>query len=300
MRIDSAINEYILSLSINDGKADNTVKSYTRDLQIYQNYLEDKNYLNLKEINPAVINGFLSYAGKKYSNASVNRLKTVVRSFHSYLNFKYGLSDPSENIEVHKTSKRLPVFCTKDEVERLMKTFLDSNEEIFDHALIECIYGCGLRVSECTGLKISQVNLEDGFLKVLGKGSKERIVPVPYQTKEIMKTYFINVRPLWLNTRNTSFFINKQGRSTYPRYVEEMLKRHVAMADISKDITPHKLRHSYATHLLEGGSDLRSIQELLGHSDISTTEIYTHVQTERLKENYLKYHPLGDNVKLKK
>lgn len=301
MTIDGAVSEYIRSLEINDGKALNTVKSYNRDLKLYGAFLHKNGITDIKKVNPTIINDFLASISSHYSISSINRIKTSIKSFHSYMNFKYDLKDPTVNIEVHKAIKRLPVFCTQEEVERLMKTFNDEDiHDLYDHALLECIYGCGLRVSECCGLKISQVNLEDGFLKILGKGNKERIVPIPNRTRDILKDYLFDVRSVWAKKSTNLFFINRLGKPCYPRYVESMLKLRVEMAQIKKPITPHKLRHSYATHLLEGGADLRVIQELLGHSDISTTEIYTHVETERLKESYIKYHPLSKAGGLKK
>ena len=171
-------------------------------------------------------------------------------------------------------------------------------EDLFNHALLETIYGLGLRVSECCDLRTSQINLEDGFANIIGKGNKERLVPIPSMTLEIMKKYFHNVRSLWLNRPDNHFFINRKGKKVYREYVEKMLRNSVISAGIRKNLTPHKLRHSYATHLLEGGANLRAIQELLGHSDISTTEIYTHVESERLKNTYLKAHPLANETEL--
>lgn len=301
MNIENSINEYIKSIEINDGKADNTVKSYSRDLNIYSNYLNSKDINDIMSINYEVVDDFLATVSKKYSNSSINRLKTSIKSFHSFLNFKYNINDPTVNVEVHRSVKRLPVFCTVEEIDRLMNTFDDTNnEDLFNHAILECIYGCGLRVSECCDLTISQVNIDDRVLKVLGKGNKERIVPIPLRTSVLLKDYLYKVRILWQKKSNNRFFINKHGRSIYPRYVEYMLKSRVDIAHIKKPITPHKLRHSYATHLLEGGADLRVIQELLGHSDISTTEIYTHIETERLKQSYSMYHPLAKNGGQKK
>lgn len=299
MKITEAIKDYLFNITVNDGKAQSTCESYTRDLNIYQNYLSSLKLTNIDQINDEVIRNFVVYASKKYSNSSLNRLKVSVRSFHNYLSFKYDFPNPAISIQVSKSIKRLPIYCTHDEIERIMNVFSDSFEDTFDKCILETIYGCGLRVSECCDLKISQVNLNDGFLKILGKGNKERVVPIPNRTNEIMKLYFNNIRGLWLKNSNSNFFINKLSNPIYPRYVEKMLQNTIIKAGIDKNITPHKLRHSYATHLLEGGADLRSIQELLGHSDISTTEIYTHVESERMKKSYLKFHPLSNERGLK-
>lgn len=294
MKIDIAIKDYIHSLSTSDGKSNNTIEAYSRDLKFYHDFLSEKGISDTKKIDYITVDEYVAYLNNKYSQSSASRAKTAIRNFHRYLNFKYDIKDPSLNITVSKGEKRLPVYCTKKEVEQLMSVFDDEdNNELFNHTILETIYGLGLRVSECCGLKTNQVNLDDGFVKVLGKGSKERIIPIPEATKRYMKLYFSNVRPIWLNKSTNLFFINSNGRKIYNEYVERMLQETVVKANIKKHITPHKLRHSYATHLLEGGADLRVIQELLGHSDISTTEIYTHVEAQRLKNTYLSSHPFA-------
>ena len=299
MKLNRAINEYIINIETHEGKSLNTVKSYSCDLKTYSNYLKSLSIDDTNEIDDVIVNNFVSSLLKKYSINSSNRIKTSIRNFHQYLAYKYDEKDPTINVEVIRREKRLPVYCTQEELDNLMSSFGDSNEDIFKHAILETIYGLGLRVSECCELRISQVNLKDGFVNVLGKGGKERLVPIPKLTKDLMNVYFNNIRPLWYKKASNYFFINKFSRKIYPRYVERVINEYIVKANINKEITPHKLRHSYATHLLEGGADLRSIQELLGHSDISTTEIYTHVDSNRLKSSYLKAHPLVNSGGLK-
>ena len=298
MKIDRAIKEYIFELQNNEGKADKTIVSYSTDLELYKQYLLKNNIENIEEIDDQLLRTFIISLSKKYANSSLNRIKVSVRNFHHFLSFKYDIADPSFVLQVSKNIKRLPIYCTIKEIDEIMSVFDENSEQdILDKTLLETIYGCGLRVSECCNLMISQVNLNDGFLKILGKGNKERIIPIPNRTNKMMKLYFNNIRPIWLKNSSNYFFILKTGHQVYTEYVEKMLKSVVSKTHIKKNITPHKLRHSYATHLLEGGADLRSIQELLGHSDISTTEIYTHVEANRMKQSYLKFHPLskGDN-----
>ena len=295
MKVIDAINDYLFTAEVNDGKASKTIVSYKRDLTIYNNFLEKNKITEIEKIQDTDIKDFITFLNKDYSVASINRIKTSVRNLHTFLNFKYGFKDPSITVKVNKREKRLPIYCTVDEITQIMNYFKDSPKDILDKCLLETIYGLGLRVSECTDLKVNQVNLEDGFVKVLGKGNKERVVPIPTKTKELMYKYFTEIRPLWAqNATINKFFINPKGKSLYPKYVENLLSKIVIDLGLKKNITPHKLRHSYATHLLEGGADLRSIQELLGHSDISTTEIYTHVDTKRLKNTYTSYHPLAN------
>lgn len=301
MNLSQAIKEYIMSLCYAEGRSDNTVESYSRDLKKYESFLNENNITDVESVKDVHINEFVNKINKQYSSATINRLKTSIRNFHRFLNFKYDFKDPSINLTVSKGEKRLPIYATEDEIERLMSVFNDDiPEELFNHAILETIYGLGLRVSECCNLKTNQVNLIEGFVNVIGKGNKERLIPIPDKTKQIMNLYFRNVRPLWLKKSTNNFFINKFGRVIYSEYVEKMLRESNIKANIKKHITPHKLRHSYATHLLQGGADLRVIQELLGHSDISTTEIYTHIDSKRLMDTYSKAHPFANLNDLKK
>ena len=300
MKLDQAIREYIISLSTAEGKAKNTVESYSRDLRQYSDYLKENNITDTSKIEEETIYSYIDDLNDRYASTSINRIKTTIRNFHHYLNFKYNLKDPSLNVATSKGKKRLPVYATKQEIEKLMSVFNDEDpQDLFDHTILETIYGLGLRVSECCDMRKSQVNLTDGFVKILGKGNKERLIPIPEKTKKLMHMYFANVRTLWQKKNTNRFFINHFGKPIYSEYVENLIRNKAYEAGIKKPLTPHKLRHSYATHLLEGGADLRVIQELLGHSDISTTEIYTHVEQERLKEAYMNAHPFANRKKLK-
>ena len=300
MKLDQAIREYIISLSTAEGKAKNTVESYSRDLRQYSDYLKENNITDTSKIEEETIYSYIDDLNDRYASTSINRIKTTIRNFHHYLNFKYNLKDPSLNVATSKGKKRLPVYATKQEIEKLMSVFNDEDpQDLFDHTILETIYGLGLRVSECCDMRTSQVNLTDGFVKILGKGNKERLIPIPDKTKKLMHMYFANVRTLWQKKNTNRFFINHFGKPIYSEYVENLIRNKAYEAGIKKPLTPHKLRHSYATHLLEGGADLRVIQELLGHSDISTTEIYTHVEQERLKEAYMNAHPFANCNKLK-
>ena len=301
MKLDKAIREYIFALSTSEGKAANTVESYSRDLKKYVGFLQDRGIQDAEKVREEDIFSYTDKLINDYSSASINRIKVSIRNFHRFLNFKYDLKDPSLNLKTSKGKKRLPVYATKNEIDQLMSVFDDEDiDDRFKHTILETIYGLGLRVSECCDLRVSQVNLRDGFVKVLGKGNKERVVPIPDQTRKMMEHYFSNIRPLRIKKNTNLFFINRLGKKIYPQYVEKIIQEKLEEAGLHKHLTPHKLRHSYATHLLEGGADLRVIQELLGHSDISTTEIYTHVQAERLKETYMKAHPLAKEKDLDK
>lgn len=293
MTIQEAIDDFLTDLATVEGRSQSTINNYHRDLKKYYNFLSTKNIVNIEDVTDLIIDEYIDSLNDNYSINSINRSKSSIRNFHHNLNFKYSFKDPTLNLTLSKREKRLPIYGTKDEIEEIMNYFDDSdNEDLFKHTILETIYGLGLRISECCNLKTNQVNLNDGFVNVIGKGDKERLIPIPKKTLKTMKLYFFNVRPLWLKKSTNYFFINKFSKKIYPGYVQHYLRYVVNDLGIKKHLTPHKLRHSYATHLLEGGADLRVIQELLGHADISTTEIYTHVESERLSSSYKKYHPL--------
>ncbi|HCY05946.1 MAG: tyrosine-type recombinase/integrase [Erysipelotrichaceae bacterium] len=291
MKLEKLFKEYLVNLRINESKSELTIKNYSSDLDKYLGFLSTEGIEDVEDVKFDLINEFIKNQSTFKASSSVARMASSIRSFHRFISFKYDLKDPTLNLEVKNKSKRLPIFATIDEVDKIMAYFTNENQDVLNHALLETIYCCGLRVSECTKLTVSQVNLEQKILRVLGKGSKERIIPIPENSLAVIKNYYNNVRPLWLKKRTNLFFINRFGKHITTEYVENMIKFVCEEVGITKKITPHKLRHSFATHLLEGGADLRTIQELLGHSDIRTTEIYTHVQKERLKESYNNFFP---------
>lgn len=297
MIVDKAFKNYFTYLSFSS-KSQSTIKSYKRDLMKYYNYLNDINIVDIEQIKYHDLEQFISMQIDKLSDVSIARLKTSIRCFHKFLYEHYDLSDPSINLQVNRKYKKLPTYLTKRETEELFSIFNDEDDlDIFKHALIEMIYSLGLRVSECCDLKLNQVNLNERFIRVIGKGDKERIIPIPQGSIDIIKKYYPSIRYKWLKENSKDkdyFFINRLSRKIKPLYVQRLLKSIINQTSIKKPITPHKLRHSYATHLLEGGADLRSVQELLGHSNISTTEIYTHIENTHLKKVYLNNHPLAE------
>lgn len=292
MTLESAFKEYIIEITVRNPKASKTVSSYSHDVDDYIQFLLKKGIDEVEQIKYANIENYVIYLRKNISANSVARKCSSIRGFHEFLSFKYDFSNPANNLEVSKQRNILPVYCTIEEINRIMAIFNDEiPKDIFNHAILEIIYACGLRVSECVQLNISQVDLQTKMVRVLGKGNKERIVPLPDGTVPILVKYFDTVRPLWIKKNSKLFFINHLGNHVTTEYVESMLKYTCNQAGIKKIITPHKLRHSFATHLLQGKADLRSIQELLGHSNIATTEIYTHVQNQRLLDSYSAFHP---------
>lgn len=297
MKLDEALKEYLMHIRINEGKSRRTGISYEEDLKQYIAWLKEKGIRDTKKITSDLVEDFIVAQQKEKASASVVRMASSIRSFHRDLAFMHDEKDPSLNLEVHKDTKRLPVFCTVDEINRLMSSFDDEDpRQYLDHAILEMIYACGLRVSEVTTLTLNRVDLDAGKCRVLGKGDKERIVPIPDGSVAFLKGYRDIVRPVFLKGRSNLFFLNRFGRRITSKYVENLLVQKCNELNFKKHITPHKLRHSYATHMLQGGADLRTIQEILGHSNIATTEIYTHVQNRQLFDSYEMYHPGGSDL----
>lgn len=299
MKLDLAYKKYMSWLTVNEGKSPNTIDNYGRDLRGYLAWLQQEKITDTAAISGQLIEQYLQSQKDVKAVRSIAREAAAIRSFHHYLAFVYDAKDPSVNIEVRHSEDDLPVYATRAEMDRLLSSFTNANpKEILDHALLEFIYACGLRVSEAVNLTLNRVNLEEGMVRVLGKGNKERLVPVPKGSVPVLKRYLEIVRPLFVKKPMAQFFVNSCGRPVTVRYVELLVREKCEEAGIDKHLTPHKLRHSYATHLLQGGADLRSIQELLGHADIGTTEIYTHVADKQLVDSYQKFNPVASHPTL--
>lgn len=299
MKLDLAYKKYMSWLTVNEGKSPNTIDNYGRDLRGYLAWLQQEEITDTDAISGQLIEQYLQSQKDVKAVRSIAREAAAIRSFHHYLAFVYDAKDPSVNIEVRHSEDDLPVYATRAEMDRLLSSFTNANpKDILDHALLEFIYACGLRVSEAVNLTLNRVNLEEGMVRVLGKGNKERLVPVPKGSVPVLKRYLEIVRPLFVKKPMAQFFVNSCGRPVTVRYVELLVREKCEEAGIDKHLTPHKLRHSYATHLLQGGADLRSIQELLGHADIGTTEIYTHVADKQLVDSYQKFNPVASHPSL--
>lgn len=292
MKLAQALKKYLVHIRLNDGKGEKTTSAYHSDLNQYIAWLEKQGIEDTDDITGSMIEEFIALQSLEKSSASIVRMAASVRSFHHDLAFMNDVNDPSLNLEVHKGPRTLPVYCTPEEIEKLMNSF-DHHDpvQLLDHVLLETIYSCGLRVSELTGLTMNRVDLDTMKLRVLGKGDKERIVPIPSGAIPLLKEYRDIIRPVWVKQKTNLFFINRFGRKVTSRYVEQLLQKKCVELNFDKHITPHKLRHSYATHMLQGGADLRSIQEILGHANVSTTEIYTHIQNKQMFDAYHKFHP---------
>ena len=289
-----AIAEYLNNLEYNEAKSKKTIASYHNDLNKLLTYCNNHNIIKINYLSFDDLNNCIIENSKLLSVNSLNHLRTAIKNLFNYLNFKYNFNNIASKIEIKKAYKKLPEYCSKEEIHKIFAYFDDQiDEEFLFHTIFETIYGLGLIISELIKLKISDFN--DNIVRIHGKGAKIRMIPLTKHLEKRLNNYKENYRNKYNILHSDLLFIKMNGKKLYDYEIENYLKKIVRSVGINKTITPHKLRHSYATHLLENGLDLRSIQELLGHSDISTTEIYTHINKRRLKESYLKYHPLNKN-----
>ncbi|HEX9078441.1 MAG TPA: site-specific tyrosine recombinase XerD [Desulfuromonadaceae bacterium] len=284
-------------LLVEKGLAGNTLEAYSRDIGHYLNHLEREGRGEIREVRPLDIAAFIAHlkeAGLKPRSRA--RCLSAIRMFHRFLLLEsYCDANPAAIIEAPKAGTRLPSFLTSREVDRLLEAA--SGEEAIDlrdRAMLELLYATGLRVSELVALKQRDVNMEAGFLLTMGKGEKERLVPIGESARAVVADYCALVRPaLDRDGSSPHLFLSRLGRRMTRQAFWNIIKKRAAGAGITKNISPHTLRHSFATHLLENGADLRSVQIMLGHADLSTTQIYTHVTRERLKKLHQEIHPRG-------
>lgn len=300
MKLSDAIEEYLDFLRIERGCALNTIQSYERDLALYERFVERTGERAVDEIEPAEVQEFesgLMEGGQ--SPSTVKRRMSAVKGFHRFcVREDIAKGNPAEAIRLPKLAERLPDALSIDEIGRLLDGLQDTSETgMRDRALLEVLYGCGLRASEACGLDVGDVFLDDGILRIFGKGSKERMVPISGMAKSALGEYLSSARSaLSLRARQMrpdalqAVFLNARGTRLTRQGLHLIVARAGEAAGIER-LHPHTLRHSFATHMLQGGADLRAIQEMLGHSDISTTQIYTHVDRAHMFEEYRHAHP---------
>ncbi|MEK4301253.1 site-specific tyrosine recombinase XerD [Oceanobacillus sp. FSL W8-0428] len=290
-----ALEDFYHFLRVERGLSDNTITSYQRDLTAYEKQLTKIGYNEWNDISRNDIMCFLyelKDSGK--STATISRHISSIRSFHQFLiRESIADTDPSLHIETPKKERKLPDTLSQEEVEKLLSIETTTPLSLRNKAMLELLYATGLRVSEMIGLKMEDLHLSMGFVQCMGKGSKERIVPLGDTAKKVLEEYMQTARKELLkkNKQENALFVNQHGRPLSRQGFWKILKGLAMEAEVHKTITPHTLRHSFATHLLENGADLRIVQEMLGHADISTTQIYTHVTKARLKDIYQTYHP---------
>lgn len=295
--MDLYLKDFIHYLTVEKGLAENTILSYERDLKSYLTFLQEKvEIIDLNQVQRTHIIQFLSElkdGGK--SSKTIARHIASIRAFHQFLlREKMVDDDPSVHIDTPKQERSLPKVLTMKEVEILLEGNRTGDHfDLRNKAMLEILYATGIRVSELISLNMGDVHLEMGFVRCVGKGKKERIIPLGRAAKEAVKIYLEKGRPHLVSPKHTdhALFLNHHGKRMTRQGFWKILKRIAQDAGIKKELTPHTLRHSFATHLLENGADLRAVQEMLGHADISTTQIYTHVTKTRLKDVYTQFHP---------
>ena len=295
MAINNILMDYLHYLKVERGLSENTINSYGIDLKLFLEYLRENEIPSFKQVNKDVIVNYMqSEKNNNKANSSILRSVSSLRKFFQYLaQEKIIEKDPMLLIDTPKKKQHLPQVLTKEEVEKLLHS--PNTGQVLglrDRAMLELMYATGLRISEIINLKLEDLHLTMGTLQTLGKGHKERIVPVGDEAIKWVNRYLEEARPKLLKQKRSNYlFLNFHGNNLTRQGVWKNLKAEVRKAGIQKNITPHTLRHSFATHILENGADLRIVQELLGHADISTTQIYTHLSNKQLADIYNRAHP---------
>ncbi|OPX83769.1 MAG: Tyrosine recombinase XerD [Pelotomaculum sp. PtaB.Bin104] len=290
------LEEFIYHLDVERGLAENTLSSYRLDLNGYMAFCRDGGLGTLEQADRNTVMSYLwqlQLAG--CAPATIARHLAALRSFYKYLLREDLITrDPTAGLEFPKSVQKLPRVLTVEEMKLLLgQPALNEPTGLRDKAMLELLYATGIRVSELVSLNLEHVNLESGFIRCFGKGSRERIVPLGDVAAHFLKEYLLGGRSKLMIAGGdiTALFVNQHGRRLTRQGFWKILKKYATKANINKEITPHTFRHSFATHLLENGADLRSVQEMLGHADISTTQIYTHLTRQRLREVYARSHP---------
>ena len=292
---DGALDDYIQHLRVERGLSRHTVDGYASDLGKFGSWLADERVV-LDEVDEPTVAGFLVTLSQQGLSARTQaRALSSIRGFFRFLVHEHRHPrDPTELLEGPRLLAKLPDILNRDEVLRLLQAPVGNKpNRVRDRAMLHTMYAAGLRVSELVNLDLGDVNLEDGFVAVLGKGNKRRIVPLGAHARAAMGEYLVEVRSKWARPASRACFVTARGKAMTRQGFWAIVKKYARAAGITKPISPPKLRHSFATHLLAGGADLRSVQTMLGHADISTTQIYTHVTGDHLRKMHERYHPRG-------
>jgi integrase/recombinase XerD len=299
---EAVARRYLEHLTVERGLADNTLEAYRRDLERYVAFLNGRRVHDLDDVDPKTIRAFIASVsasthgpdGEPYRATTVSRMLSAVRTLHRFA-LREGLvtDDPTAGVVRPRLPRALPHPLTVEEVTAIVEAPGDGTPVAArDRAILELLYGAGLRISELVGLDVDDVDLEDASVRVLGKGSKERLVPIGRMARDAVAAYLTRARPALATSRSrAALFLNARGGRLTRQSCSRLLDAHRTRAGITRVVTPHDLRHSFATHLLEGGADVRVVQELLGHASVATTQVYTLVTTEHLRATYYTAHP---------
>ncbi len=295
------VDEYLTVLKFEKNLSENTIAAYKRDLMKFIDFAKTKKKVSdVDEITHETVSEYFNYLRKtEIAVSSSARNLSSLKGFFKYLDANnYVRRDPTEKLLPMRTERKLPEVLSVEETEKILNAPDTSNKlGLRDRAILELLYSSGLRVSELTNLKIPDIFFDEEVLRILGKGSKERIVPFGQSAEKFLKEYLYKSRPL-LEKRNRSenfVFLNSRGGKLSRMSIWQIVNKYVKQAGITKEVHPHTFRHSFATHLIEGGADLRAVQEMLGHADISTTQIYTHIDRDFIRQEYKEHHPLEKN-----
>ncbi len=296
---DEVLDRFLHHIQISRTGSADTQDAYRRDVERFLGYLEDEKIKSFEKVDKAVISDYVmrlrsgDFGKQPLSNASYARNLSSLRSFFRYLNKYEGVeNNPVRQFKGSVPRRKLPDFLTFDQMETLLKSFdLSKPADIRDRCIIEVMYACGLRVSECASLQVSRIRLSERYLSVIGKESKERMVPFYGRCAKLIELYLKEARPQFKQETTDILFLNQKGKPLSTRSIQDICAKRGELAGLSVHVHPHMIRHSFATHLLDNGADLRVVQELLGHENLSTTQIYTHVTSDRLRAAVDKAHP---------
>ncbi len=292
------LQEFLSILKLEKNYSENTVAAYSSDVSKFLSFVKEEDITDLNAIGSSTVSEFFKILKKEGLNSSTTaRYSSSLKSFFSYLyQSKYIQNDPTEKIASTKLSRKLPHVLSIQEIDKILdQPDISDVLGLRNRAMLELLYSSGLRVSELINLKLNDLFFDEEVIRVLGKGSKQRIVPIGGSARNYIKEYILKSRSAVVNKIKSGniLFLNKRGTKLSRMGVWKIVDRYAKEADIKKEIHPHTFRHSFATHLLEGGADLRSVQEMLGHVDISTTQIYTHVDRDFIKQEHKEHHPRG-------
>ncbi|MCL5073419.1 MAG: site-specific tyrosine recombinase XerD [Actinobacteria bacterium] len=288
------INDFIDYLRFERRLSKNTVVSYQRDLEKYKLFINRNKIKGILKVSNNQILYFLEFLYKTQNSSSVSRILSTLRTFYKYLVRDGKIQkNPFSTIKNPKLPKKIFEILDEREVKKFLESIPSSSYlELRDKAMFELLYSCGMRVSEIVDLKLSDIDFEEGLVRFIGKGNKERITPIGDTAKDCLENYIRTARyNIERERKSENVFLNRNGQKITRQGFWKILKKYAGKANLNKNLYPHLFRHSYATHMLERGADLRIVQELLGHSSISTTEIYTNINKKHVKETYFKYHP---------
>ncbi|WP_290138144.1 tyrosine-type recombinase/integrase [uncultured Dubosiella sp.] len=301
MTWEQALNQYEIHIRVLENKSLRTTEAYMNDLVHYANWMEQQGRKTPRHVSIVDLDRFMNGYRPGHASASCARMLSSVRSFHRFLALKdETMPDPTLNFKQSSSSKHLPVYMSEAQVKMILDSFGPGDYDELGKTVLETLYACGLRVSELCALDLNDVKTKEQIVRIRhGKGDKERIIPIAQTAARQIERYIRHVRCSSASSKESALFVNGKGHRISRQYVHALIKKKVAALGLDPRISAHSFRHSYASHLLDGGADLRVVQELLGHADIKTTQIYTHIQNKRLSDAYTRFFPdldgEGDN-----